>query len=150
MATRRDIIKRGESFSDDGCRYHWKWAWLDEEWQPPSVDSKSKPPPVRYGQWIRKLQELGKSYCVICRVELAYANRGVVVFHKHIKSEAHKQHVRSQSNNTTLPGKNTWLTVILKCWDIVIPFLSLNVFYSEINNYQKCCLDYSGEKSPFM
>ena len=96
----RRIVNHGEEFSDDSCRYKWKWSWMNEVWQPLSPDSTA----VRYGQWLRKLSEPGKSYCILCRLELNYANRGVVVFHKHVSSDAHKQRVLSESSNYTLPG----------------------------------------------
>ena len=58
-----------------------------------------------------KLFDAGKAYCIVCRCELNYSNRGVVVFSKHANSEWHQQNVRSGTSNTTLPGKR-----ILTCW----------------------------------
>ena len=52
-------------------------------------------PRARFGWWFRKFVEPGKAYCIVCRTELCYSDRGAVVFTRHANSEAHQQKLRA-------------------------------------------------------
>ena len=44
-------------------------------------------PRARFGWWFRKFVEPGKAYCIVCRTELCYSDRGAVVFMRHANSD---------------------------------------------------------------
>ena len=57
---------------DQTCRYKFDWGWLDEA----LPDNGGNSPPVRLGDFIRKVDAAGKVLCQWCGDTINYANRG--------------------------------------------------------------------------
>ena len=47
---------------DKACTNKWSWSWLDKKFDD-----------VAFAGWCHKLEEAGKAYCSLCRVEIRYA-----------------------------------------------------------------------------
>ena len=74
MSIRGDIVSRGQVFDDEShLRNPRRWQWVDK-----THDNR------RRGEVIRKLKAPGMAYCVVCRKEINYSNRGVVALDDHV------------------------------------------------------------------
>ena len=127
MAYLTNIIQHDGSFCDENYR-----SWMDIEWNQLKIREffltaprlqavcRSTPtvgPCVCFGRWFRKLVEPGKVYCIVYGTELCYADRGAVVFTRHVNSEVRQQKLRAESSDSTLRSVE-WCQLIrvIICW----------------------------------
>lgn len=102
-----NVVQRGESFDDSGCRYKWNWDWVDQDWVE-TIDGEKESKvirKVRFGEWIRKLSTSGFAFCELCRAEIKYANRGFGALQKHADTNGHRQLIDIRATNSCIPGE---------------------------------------------
>ena len=103
MSFRRDIVDRGGKVNDAGCRYKWNWEWVDRDFVLDSDFGNTQS--VRYGDWIRKIDEPGTAYCILCLTTLKYSAKGFVAIANHAGTQIHRQRIGDRCSNSSLPGK---------------------------------------------
>lgn len=93
-ALRADVVERGDGLHcDSGVKNPWKWTWLEKKMYD-----------VPLSEVIRKLDGKGLAYCIICRKEINYSNRGAIALQDHVSSGKHQSAVKARRTNTSLPG----------------------------------------------
>ena len=70
-----------ESTLDIGCRYRWKWDWLD------TLDDQGG---VKFSQFYQKLKRNGLWWCEICKKTLDYSKSGSKALTIHASGQKHK------------------------------------------------------------
>ena len=80
MARRVDVVERHQQFSDADCRYSWNWSWVDCDLDYLFGNQTVN---LKHRRWIRKIPKPGHAYCVLCQIELNYANKGISSLNGH-------------------------------------------------------------------
>ena len=80
---RKDVVERFDRRDvheiDRGLPNMWRWDWLEVEVKlGPDSDSKYSLVEV-----IRKLEQPGKCYCLVCKKEIKYSSRGLPALRDH-------------------------------------------------------------------
>ncbi|GFO36439.1 hypothetical protein PoB_006294400 [Plakobranchus ocellatus] len=96
MAKRQDIVCRGDSFDDGDSVNSWRQEWCDK-----TANGR------RPGEFIRKLDKKGQSWCSLCEKEVSYANRGYSALSAHVNRTIHKETLKLRQENQTLRGSRS-------------------------------------------
>ena len=97
LGPNRNFVDRTSDLKEieKGVKNKFKWSWLEEK--DDNGDFLSG--------YIRKLQDSGYCYCLICDHKLNYGSRGRAALIKHAKTDFHVKLRDLTKTNQTLPAQ---------------------------------------------